>query len=98
MEGTRGPAGAHATHCCARHGCKYAYSKCPVAAGDIAQQNPCQECVEELEEDGGLDVAYAMNALWDKAFTAGREAGYEQGHEIGYQNGREVGYEQGREG
>lgn len=43
------PVGVHASHCCARHGCKYGDQDCPVAAGRVAQDHACEVCslVEE---------------------------------------------------
>lgn len=35
---------AHTTHCCARHGCKYNDSDCPVKRGIYPQKGPCEDC------------------------------------------------------
>lgn len=47
--------GTHITHCCHLHGCKYYLPDdeyCPVEAGELAQEYPCEYChtEEELEE------------------------------------------------
>ncbi len=39
--------GVHVTHCCALHGCKYGDADCPVSAGQVAQEYPCEHCPEE---------------------------------------------------
>ena len=39
--------GAHRTHCCAKHGCKYGEPDCPVKLGEIIQDHPCQDCDED---------------------------------------------------
>ncbi len=36
--------GAHASHCCAVHGCKYGDRDCPVADGRIPQDHACEIC------------------------------------------------------
>jgi len=40
--------GVHQTHCCFKHGCKYGYNimqkECPVYAGKIKQEYPCESC------------------------------------------------------
>jgi hypothetical protein len=66
MEPVRDPAayrlGVHETHCCARHGCKYGDSDCPVP-GEVAQRYRCEQCDNELEELG--DLPWQMNGLYE---------------------------------
>lgn len=33
--------GVHAAHCCAEHGCRYGEDDCPVVAGRVKQDGPC---------------------------------------------------------
>lgn len=40
--------GAHSTHCCAIHGCKYGDDDCPIVSGEINQKYECQDCGEEF--------------------------------------------------
>jgi hypothetical protein len=40
--------GAHRTHCCVAHGCKYGDRNCPVETGRIQQEYLCEDC-HELE-------------------------------------------------
>ncbi len=57
----------HTSHCCTRHGCKYDEDKtCTVVAGFRSQEFPCEGCDFELNEDGGLEVAYLLNEMYDK--------------------------------
>jgi hypothetical protein len=72
--------GTHITHCCARHGCKYGNSDCPVVKG-ASQKFMCEECDWELGEGGGLDDAYAANALYDLAYKRGQDNILESGIE-----------------
>lgn len=37
-------AGQHTSHCCARHGCKYAEDDCPVVLNELTQEYPCEVC------------------------------------------------------
>jgi hypothetical protein len=73
----------HTEHCCIRHGCKYGYVKgafnaCTVIDGRKPQSFPCETCQWELDE-GGLELAYLMNEMYDKGFTAGNDKGFESG-------------------
>lgn len=43
--------GAHPTHCCVRHGCKYGNEDCPVSAGKVVQEYPCYYCVDVKEAE-----------------------------------------------
>lgn len=43
----------HASHCCVRHGCKYGDADCPVVAGTVPQQYPCEFCAMDEEEHAG---------------------------------------------
>lgn len=47
--------GVHKTHCCLRHGCKYASANCPVENGSIIQEGPCESCAWEREEEEGSE-------------------------------------------
>lgn len=38
------------SHCCRRHGCKYAEPNCPVAKGRVTQDHPCEQCTYALED------------------------------------------------
>ena len=43
---SKGSYAVHATHCCLLHGCKYAYTDCPVLKGKIKQLYLCESCTE----------------------------------------------------
>jgi hypothetical protein len=40
----------HVTHCCARHGCKYGDTNCPVVAVTVVAIGGCEACDFEREE------------------------------------------------
>ena len=42
--------GAHLTHCCVLHGCKYGDDDCPVEDGSAQQEFLCEECPRNLAE------------------------------------------------
>lgn len=44
-----GNPGTHRSHCCAKHGCKYSSSACPVKSGELVQEYPCEQCDYEAE-------------------------------------------------
>jgi hypothetical protein len=44
MARNRSHDGAHRTHCCWLHGCKYADDDCPVVTGEIEQEYSCEDC------------------------------------------------------
>lgn len=51
--------GVHATHCCAYHGCKYGNDGCPVVAGRVKQEYPCEDCCidrAEIQRLADLDI------------------------------------------
>lgn len=49
--------GTHTTHCCAKHGCKYGNTDCPVANNVIKQVYPCEDCIPGRDyEKVGADV------------------------------------------
>lgn len=48
--------GAHTTHCCIYHGCKYGDKDCPVSAGDIKQDHSCEQCGPEVEKEFRRDT------------------------------------------
>jgi hypothetical protein len=56
------------SHCCVRHGCKYAYKGCPVKTGQVTQDHPCEQCTYEID-----DAAYY-----------GTGSGYSKPGEVGY--------------
>lgn len=43
--------GAHPTHCCKWHGCKYGDPDCPVVTGKVKQVYLCEDCYESLKEE-----------------------------------------------
>ena len=43
--------GAHPTHCCKWHGCKYGDPDCPVVTGKVKQVYLCEDCYEDLENE-----------------------------------------------
>ena len=43
--------GAHTSHCCKWHGCKYGDENCPVANGEIKQEYLCEWCYEDLDNE-----------------------------------------------
>lgn len=47
----------HEAHCCARHGCKYGDSDCPVALKTYEQAYPCEMCEDPA------DLRAAITAL-----------------------------------
>lgn len=68
----------HTEHCCTRHGCKYGDVHCTVAGGlkkNRKQQSfMCEVCDDELR-DGGLELAYLLNKMYDEGHSAGWVAG-----------------------
>lgn len=47
--------GVHEAHCCKRHGCTYdSYEKCPVVAGAVDQDHPCDRCSDPMEMSADL--------------------------------------------
>jgi hypothetical protein len=38
------------SHCCRRHGCKYAEPNCPVTKGRVTQDHPCEQCTDSLDD------------------------------------------------
>jgi hypothetical protein len=63
----------HTEHCCARHGCQYMDPHCTVRGGLKKDRKPqsfmCEVCDDELR-DGGLELAYLLNEMYDKGFSA----------------------------
>ena len=41
--------GVHTTHCCAKHGCKYGDTDCPVVMGIVAgiEGESCEDCCRD---------------------------------------------------
>lgn len=70
----------HTEHCCVRHGCKYNKINCTVAPRGMfrgrikpkKQSFPCMVCDDELRE-GGLELAYLMNEMYDKGYGRGAD-------------------------
>ena len=61
--------GTHVSHCCAKHGCKYGDSDCPVEAGTQEQTQACESCtsVKTLEER----IKYLQKELeWSRGLEA----------------------------
>jgi hypothetical protein len=46
--------GIHISHCCLFHGCKYGRKTCPVYAGKVPQEIPCEDC--STDDGAHLDV------------------------------------------
>lgn len=44
--------GVHVNHCCAKHGCKYGDTNCPVVLYQVKQKFPCEEC----EHDDNMPI------------------------------------------
>lgn len=81
----------HTEHCCTRHGCKYAFDgqnitgdPCTVKSGKKKQSFMCEYCDNELRE-GGLELAYLMNEMYDLGATVHWELGWEDGYNTGYE-------------
>lgn len=43
--------GAHPSHCCKWHGCKYGDSDCPVVSGEVEQLYLCEWCDDVLQNE-----------------------------------------------
>lgn len=43
--------GAHPTHCCKWHGCKYGDPDCPVVTGKVNQIYLCDYCYDDLDDE-----------------------------------------------
>lgn len=66
--------GVHESHCCKRHGCQYeSYEKCPVVAGAVDQEHPCDRCSDpmEMSEDLVEELAGVDASKLSLAFFAG---------------------------
>lgn len=50
----------HTEHCCAKHGCKYSDTDCPVFSGKQKQSYPCEFCDDH--EDGLEDRVKELEA------------------------------------
>jgi hypothetical protein len=78
MKPTQTDKDVHTEHCCVRHGCKYGALNCTVAPSGIyaghmtvkPQSHMCEVCDDELRY-GGLELAYLMNEMYDKGYSAG---------------------------
>lgn len=58
--------GVHASHCCARHGCKYFEEDCPVVTGQVKQLYNCEECDDEAERVGAaMKKAVELGVMQD---------------------------------
>lgn len=56
----------HATHCCLRHGCKYGNADCPVKAGQVKQEYPCEFCADD-EDTPAARRKDLIDLLWHRA-------------------------------
>jgi hypothetical protein len=56
------------------HGCKYGNKECPVEFGDVKQKYACEVCDFMLGEEGGLDLAYLMNEMYDKGVASAHKS------------------------
>lgn len=74
----------HTEHCCIRHGCKYIHwspryeeeiKECSVMTVTKKQSFRCEECDDELVEQGFYEMAHLMNEMYDKGFTDGHKRG-----------------------
>jgi hypothetical protein len=52
----RGNIGVHAAHCCKWHGCKYGDPDCPVYNEEVEQLYLCEDCYEDLEDEGYIKM------------------------------------------
>ena len=52
--------GAHETHCCSTHGCKYGDDDCPVVLGQVKQVYRCEDCPPILPEIINIDQLKAL--------------------------------------
>lgn len=69
--------GVHRTHCCWDHGCKYGDDDCPVKAGRITQEYPCEWCDEDKEKMERMlheFFDFDMDSVSRRAFYAGLKA------------------------
>ena len=58
--------GVHASHCCARHGCKYGDHDCPVVSGQVEQMYLCEECDSEIARvDAAISKAVELVVMED---------------------------------
>ena len=58
--------GVHASHCCARHGCKYGDADCPVVSGKVEQMYLCEECDNENARlDAAISKAVELGVMAD---------------------------------
>lgn len=76
--------GIHTSHCCHKHGCKYALhagdeASCPVMTGALRQEFPCEFCEEdEKDENETADaiVAWLENRVKELREMDTRVAAY----------------------
>lgn len=62
----------HTEHCCIRHGCEYGPDdECSVVSATKPQSFRCEQCEFDLNEEGGLDLAYAINGIYNLGFNKG---------------------------
>ncbi len=57
----------HTEHCCVFHGCKYSHNDCSVEHKTKNQSYMCEDCEYELN-NGGLDMAYLMNDMYNAGY------------------------------
>lgn len=61
--------GVHAAHCCAEHGCKYGKDDCPVVAGRVKQDGPCEVCDESEEWQAAAEADQLRDTFAAAALT-----------------------------
>lgn len=47
------------SHCCFEHGCKYQHPGCPVETGAVAQDHPCEQCTDDLDDAAAYGHGYS---------------------------------------
>ena len=76
--------GIHTSHCCHKHGCKYAFhagdeASCPVMTGALRQEFPCEFCeLSHPEQDKAVDeiVSWLEGRVKELREMDTRVAGY----------------------
>lgn len=73
--------GAHVTHCCKRHGCKYGDEDCPVVLGTAQQECACEDdrrgsrCFPTPKSARAHNLSFAP-ATWETMQTRAAERGF----------------------
>lgn len=77
--------GVHAAHCCAAHGCKYGNDNdCPVVAGRVSQEYPCEECGDTIQPKYG---DWQPIAVYDNLKVKPKRAAFRFAPESGTRSG-----------